>query len=66
MAEWISVTEAARLAHYTPKHVRRLAASGKVKSQRFANLWQIDRRSLLAYVKESEKKGAKRGPKQDV
>jgi excisionase family DNA binding protein len=63
MAEWISVTEAAQLLGYTTKHIRRLAAGGKIKAQRFANLWQIDRRSLLAYVKAVKKLGEKRGPK---
>ncbi len=63
MAEWISVTEAVKLTGYTPEHIRRLVASSKVKGQRFASVWQVDRRSLLAYVKVAEKSGAKRGPK---
>jgi len=64
MAEtWISVSEAAKLTGYTPEHIRRLVASGKVQGQRFASVWQVGRRSLLAYVKAAEKLGAKRGPK---
>ena len=63
MVDWISVTEGARLTGYTPEHIRRLVASGKVKGQRFASVWQIDRRSLLTYVKAVEKLGVKRGPK---
>jgi excisionase family DNA binding protein len=63
MAEWISVSEAAQITGYTPEHIRRLVSSGKVKGQRFASVWQVDRRSLLAYVKAAEKLGEKRGPK---
>ena len=61
--EWITTQQAAALSGYTPEHVRRLVASGKVKGQRFGDLWQIDRRSLLAYIKVAEKLGIKRGPK---
>jgi len=64
MAEdWITTAEAAKLTGYSRKHIIRLAESGKVKGQRFGDVWQIDRRSLLAYLKEVEKLGAKRGPK---
>lgn len=65
MAEWISVTEAAQTTGYTPEHIRRLIASGKVKGQRFASVWQVDRRSLLTYVKAAERLGEKRGPKRE-
>jgi len=63
--ELITTKEAAELTGYTPEHIRRLVASGKVKGQRFGDVWQIDRRSLLAYVKAAEKLGEKRGPKPD-
>jgi len=64
MAEWITTKQAAELSGYTQKHIRRLVETGKVKGQRFGVVWQIDRRSLLAYVKAAEKLGEKRGPKQ--
>ena len=63
MTDWISVSEAARLTGYAPEHVRRLLASGKVKGQRFASVWQVDRVSLVAYTKAVAKSGEKRGPK---
>ncbi len=66
MAEWITTQEAAEMTGYTPEHVRRLVTSGKVKGQRWGRDWQIDRRSLLAYVKAAEKLGEKRGPKTEV
>ena len=63
MAEWISVTEAARLTSYHPEHIRELIREGRVKAQKFATVWQIDRASLVAYVRRAEKLGQKRGPK---
>jgi excisionase family DNA binding protein len=64
MAEdWITTQQAAEVTGYTADYVRKLAISGKVKGRRWGRDWQIDRRSLLAYVKAAEKLGAKRGPK---
>lgn len=63
MAEWITTAEAAALTGYTIVHVRRLVTAGKVKGQRFGQIWQVDRRSLLAYFKRAAKSGEKRGPK---
>lgn len=63
MADWITTSESAGLSGYTPEHVRRLVESGKVKGRKFGIVWQVDRASLLAYVKAAEKWGAKRGPK---
>ncbi len=64
MAEWITTAEAAKVSGYHPEHIRRLVKSKKVKAQKFGEVWQIDRRSLLEYVRKSEQAGAKRGPKQ--
>ena len=61
--DWITTTAAAALSGYTREHIRRLVADGKVKGHMFADIWQIDRQTLLAYVKAAEKRGAKRGPK---
>ena len=63
MAEWITTKEAAELSGYSAYHIRELINTGKVKAQKFGEVWQIDRRSLLGYVKTAEKLGAKRGPK---
>jgi len=64
MADWITTREAAKLSGYHPEHIRRLIKTQKVKAQKFGEVWQIDRHSLLDYVRKSEKAGAKRGPKQ--
>ena len=63
MAEWISVTEAARLGGYHPEHLRELIRSGRVKARKIVTVWQIDRASLQAYIRAAEKLGAKRGRK---
>ncbi len=64
MAEdWITTQQAAELTGYTLVHIRRLVETGKVKGQRFGRAWQVSRSSLLAYVKQVEKLGEKRGPK---
>lgn len=63
MAEWITTAEAVELTSYTLYHLRYLIKIGKVKGQKWGREWQVDRRSLLAYVKVAEKMGKKRGPK---
>jgi excisionase family DNA binding protein len=63
MSDWITTRQAAELTGYTQQHVRELVIAGTVKGQRFGRDWQVSRRSLLAYVKQADKLGAKRGPK---
>jgi excisionase family DNA binding protein len=60
MAEWISVTEAARLTGYHPEYLRELIRKRKVKARKVIIVWQIDRASLLAYHKAAEKSEDKR------
>jgi len=61
--DWITTVEAAQLSGYHRDHILRLIAAGKVKARKFAVVWQVDRHSLLAYIKDAEKLGKKRGPK---
>ena len=61
--EWITTTEAVKLSGYSRKHVIRLVEAGTVRGQRFGQVWQVSRSSLMAYVRKAEKLGAKRGPK---
>lgn len=63
MIDWITTAEAARVSKYHPEHIRRLIKSNKIMAKKFGEVWQIDRRSLLAYIKATEKQGKKRGPK---
>jgi hypothetical protein len=66
MAEWISVTEAVRLSAYEADYIRKLIRSGKVKARKIITVWQVDRASLLSYIRKTEQIGAKRGPKKDL
>ena len=64
MAEdWLTTMEAAQLSGYHRDHILRLIEAGKVKARKFATVWQVDRHSLIAYMKQAEKLGKKRGPK---
>lgn len=61
--DWITTAEAVRLSGYHAEHIRGLARSGKVKAQKWGQVWQISKASLLAHIREVGKLGAKRGPK---
>lgn len=61
--EWITVREAARLSGYHIESIRRLVHAGQIEARKFATVWQVSRKSLLAYVKRAEERGERRGPK---
>jgi excisionase family DNA binding protein len=63
MLNLLSVNEAAEVSGYHPEHIRRLIREGKIKAQKFASVWQVDRYSLQVYIRKTEIKGEKRGPK---
>lgn len=63
MADWITTAEAARISGYHPEHIRKLIKSDRIKARKFGQVWQVDRVSLLAYVRKIGKMGEKRGPK---
>jgi excisionase family DNA binding protein len=63
MLNLLSVNEAAELSGYHPEHIRRLIRGGKIKAQKFASVWQVDRYSLMLYLRKTEDLGEKRGPK---
>jgi excisionase family DNA binding protein len=60
MAEWITTKQAAELSGYHANHIRRLIRTREIRAQKFGEVWQVDRRSLLAYVRNAEKSGDKR------
>jgi excisionase family DNA binding protein len=61
--DWITTAEAAALVGYTQRRVRQLAVIGKIDAKKFGRDWQVNKKSLLAYIRKTEKIGAKRGPK---
>ncbi len=64
--EWITTAEAVKISGYTAYHVRYLLSTGKIAGQKFGEVWQIDRASLLDYIVKVKDIGAKRGRKTHV
>ncbi len=66
MVDWITTTEAVALTGYHPDYLRDLIQEGKIKARKFGQVWQVNRKSLLAYVQAAEKsQDRRRGPKGD-
>ena len=64
MAEWITTNEAAKLSGYHPEYLRELIRTNKINGRKFGIVWQIDKQSLLTYLKASaESDDKRRGPK---
>lgn len=63
MAEWITTNEAAEISGYHPDYVRKLVQAGKIKAQKFGETWMVSRQSLLAYLRQVELLGERRGAK---
>ncbi len=64
MAEdWITTPEASELSGYNPEHLRELIRQGRIKARKYFVIWQISKSSLLAYLREQQQRGEKRGPK---
>lgn len=63
MADWLSVKEAAELAGYHVQHIRLLIRKGEIKAKKIVIVWQVNRVSLMAYLKRTEDLGNRRGPK---
>jgi excisionase family DNA binding protein len=68
MEDWITTSEASQLSGYNAEYIRRLMRNGALASRRFGPLWQVSRKSLLAYTRTAAKRtgkdkryGAKRG-----
>ena len=55
--EWLTTTESARLSEYYPAYIRDLLCEGKIGGRKFGTVWQVSRRSLLAYMQEMQDKG---------
>ena len=64
MADWMTLRDACELSGFNADHLRDLLRKGKIRAQKFGTLWQVDRESLLAYLREANKSPDKRrGPK---
>jgi hypothetical protein len=64
MAEdWITTQDASELSGYRSDYLRTLIRQGRIKGRKYFVIWQVERRSLLAYLREQEQRGEKRGRK---
>jgi len=63
MGDWISITDAAKLAEYNPAHLRTLIREGKVKGRKVVTVWLVSKSSLSRYLKDQAERGEKRGRK---
>lgn len=58
MAKELTVSEAAQLAGYSERHVRRLARQGQVDARQVGGwLYLIDRQSLMEYAEKMKALG---------
>ena len=63
--EWLTVEQAAELSRYHPNHIRRLLRSREISGRKWGQTWQVDRDSLVTYLKAAEEIDDKRwGPKE--
>ena len=59
-SEWITVNEAAEISGYNAEYLRRLIRNEKIDYRMFGFMYQVNKKSLLEYLKEAGKKNDKR------
>jgi excisionase family DNA binding protein len=59
-SEWITVNEAAEISGYNAEYLRRLIRNEKIDYRMFGFMYQVNKQSLLKYLKEAGKKSDKR------
>jgi hypothetical protein len=60
--DWITTREATELSGYRADYLRTLIRQGRVKGRKYFVIWQVERRSLLAYLREQEKRACTEKP----
>lgn len=63
MEEWLTTNEAARLSGYELDYIRKLMRANLIQGRKWGQSWQVNRRSLLQFLKERDTLGKKRGRK---
>lgn len=61
--KWLTTYEAAHMANLDPDYIRKLVRAQKIVARKWGQSWQVQRTSLLAYIKKSRSIGNKRGPR---
>ena len=49
--QWLTVTEAAELSGYNAEYLRRLMRDRKIEHRKFSFIYQVNRESLISYLK---------------
>ena len=52
---WLTVEQASELTGYNAEYIRRLIREGRLKAQKFGPVWQVDKRSIISYLKAAQK-----------
>lgn len=64
VSDWIPTREAVEISGYHPEYLRFLIRTGALNARKFGSVWQIERKSLLDYIKEAKQNPDRRhGPK---
>lgn len=63
MEEWLTTYEAVRISGYELDYIRKLIRAQKIVGRKWGQSWQVNRASLLEFLKSKEQQGLKRGRK---
>jgi hypothetical protein len=58
--DWLTVLEAAEISGYNAEYLRRLIRNRKIKYRKISFIYQINRKSLLGYLRKAENTTDKR------
>ncbi len=57
---FVSVKDASTTSGYSESHIRSLLAQGKLRGEKFAGVWIVDRQSVRAHQCQMEQLGKKK------
>ncbi len=63
MEDWLTTYDAVRISGYELDYIRKLVRAKKITGRKWGQSWQVNRASLLEFLKSREKQGQKRGRK---
>jgi len=53
-SDWLTVKEAANLSGYNAEYLRRLIRNQKIKFRKISFIYQVNRESLLKYLRDAK------------
>ena len=63
MEEWLTTFEASKISGYELDYIRKLIRAQNIIGRKWGQSWQVNRKSLLHFLKQRETQGEKRGRK---